>query len=696
VAQLSSKADLSPLHPLARWCVFACLAVTTALSAVAQDAPPTDWPQACLIEAKGVEQPAKMAATGGMPVPDPRQALYDVIHYDFSLEVYPDEGYIAGTINVLFQVLDTPLDTFVLDFTDNMGCGGASISLPYSADLDMIHDNDLVVMPLPAALAPGQFSSIRIPFWGTPQPDGLFGFQTDVTENNQPIVATISEPWSARSWWPCKDTPTDKATLQFKVTVPPGLTPVSIGYLSGVDHNTFTWSEVFPVPTYLVSLVVSEYAELREAYTGPAGTFDLQHFVFPHLVDQAAEDFKVLPAMMDFCGEMFGPFPFDDQKYGMVLCNWDQAMEHPTAVTWGDVLVTGDGQFETVVMHELAHMWFGNMITPEDWTQIWLNEGFATYVEALWAEEKWGLAGLRSFMRSHDWGHGYGWDALIRNPSSSDPWYYFRPIAYHKGAWVLHMLRRQLGDDDFFAAIDLYLANPDLRFATAHSDDFQAACEAASGQDLDWFFQQWLYRTTYPVFLLNWTNDWDAGVNELSLRLRQVQVDDYYLGNEPFRVPVEFRLRGAGLDTVVTVLNDQLDQKFVIPLDVDITTVYLDPESWLLHDMGEDPYAPAGEVAKAPVRLQAPYPNPFNPRTLFRWESDLPTRDLLEIFDVQGRRVQSSFLDSRGAGLREFLWDGLNTRGEASPSGTYLYRVTCHSQSDERTWRLQGKVTLAR
>ncbi len=221
--------------------------------------------------------------------------------------------------------------------------------------------------------------------------------------------------------------------------------------------------------------------------------------------------------------------------------------------------------------------------------------------------------------------------------------------------------------------------------------------EEVSGQDLDWFFTQWLYRTTYPVFLDEWTNDLQQdGTNEFRLRLRQIQVDDLFLGSEPYRVPVEFKIVGADLDTTVTVLSDQLDQEFVFYLPSEVTKIYLDPERWLLHEMGDDSLSPTPDISKAPVRLQAAYPNPFNPRTIFRWEADMPTHDLIEIFDVQGRRIRVQELDSSNPGPREFLWNGLDANRAAVPSGTYLYRVTCRSQASNQVWQLKGKVTLAR
>lgn len=661
--------------------------------------PPTIWPQTCLIEAKGGELQDKTLDAGGIPLPDVRQGLFDVLHYSAEIEVIPQDGYIEGTIGVFFQVQDQPLTEFVLDFLDEMPCGQVSLVYPFPADLAHTRNADRIVVTLPSPLAPGQIGLIKVPFWGQPVPDGLFGFQADVTPEGRLVVATVSEPWSARSWWPCKDDPKDKATFTANIHVPAGMTAVSNGVLSQYYNQTFYWVEPQPISTYLFSLCISDYVVLEDQYEGSAGKIDLRQYVFPDKAAAAEADFAVLPGMLDFCGDIFGPYPFPGQKYGMAMCIWDEAMEHPTAVTWGDVLVTGTGQFETVIMHELAHMWFGNLVTPVDWTHVWLNEGFATYAEALWAEHKWGRPGLVSFMVSHDWGHDYGIASLIRSPTVSYAPYYFRTIVYHKGAWVLHMLRRWLGDEDFFAALRNYLDDPRLRYGNAHSDDFKEACEAVSGQDLDWFFDQWLTWTTYPVYRLAWANQWAGGVNSFKIRLQQVQVPDRVVGMQPYRVPVDFRLVGTGLDTTVTVLNDQLDQEFVIPLDADIIRVTLDPNTWLLYDLDLTPVSSVYEAAPTPVRLFPASPNPFNPRCLFRWEAAQATSDRIEIFDLAGRLILTQGRETAGPGPREFTWDGTDDAGRPHPSGTYVYRITCRGRNDDggdSSWQLHGKVTLVR
>ena len=699
---LAACSCLPPLAPAV--VVLLCLAPgpgSAATDLPGLDIMPTVWPQSCLIETvdPSLREDRRADTPQGMPLPDARQELFDVIHYGLTLEVMPDYGWIGGRVNVIFKAVTEPVTQVVLDLNDPMLCVAVTMDYPAPDTLSYSHADDLLTIELGREIPPGMVGSIQVAFLGQPQPDGLFGFRTDTNAAGNTVLATVSEPWSARSWWPCKDDPRDKASFSTQITVPDGMTPVCIGDLLQVQGDTWSWLEVDPVSTYHYSLAVADYTELVDDYVGSAGSFQIHHYLFPEDAQDAELDFAVLPDMLDFCGDLFGPYPFPGQKYGMAECVWDEAMEHPTAVTWGDVLVTGDGQFETIIIHELAHQWFGNLITPTDWSQIWLNEGFATYCEALWAEHKWGSSGLYNFMGSHNWGFGYGWDTLVKNPDVTDPAYYFNPIAYNKGAWVLHMLRRWVGNDAFFTILRNYLEDPDLRYGNATSADFQRHCEAVTGEDLDWFFHQWLYRQTHPVYRMGWSNVWQDGRNYVSVRLQQVQIPDPLDGSAPFKVQADMRLTGAGLDTTVTVVNDQLDQLYTFIVDADVTQVVLDPDRWLLHTMDDNPFASGTPTLPQPVHMLAAYPNPFNPRCRLVWEADAATHDRVEIFDLMGRRVIARNLETAAAGPRTFVWDGRNDSGRDLPSGTYLYRITSEGHDKDGAtgpWRLQGKIQLVR
>jgi len=680
---------------LAAACVAA--APSIALSKIPQV--PTSWPQTVLIENKATATGESAVAAAGMPLPDPRQLKYDVLNYGINLQINPSYNFLAGDVSIVFKVVgNDPLNELVLDFRDNMNVSHVTIRYPEAFPLAFSHANDLLVIPLTTPIMPGVFGVINVQFWGRPQAEGLFGFRQTISDGGHPVVATVSEPWSARSWWPCKDTPTDKASVTMTLNVPAGMIGISSGFAGGQNGNSYTWVQTKPISTYLVSLAVSEYVVIEEVYDGAAGPIDLRHYVFAEDEADAREDMSILPEMFDFCEQLFGPYPFQGQPFGIAEIAWDQAMEHPSAISYGDVLITGTHQFDTVLIHELSHMWFGNMISAADWTHVWLNEGFATYAEALWAENQYGPSGLKSFMVSHDWGHGYGTDTLVRDGSNSYPPYYFRAIAYHKGAWVLHMLRRWLGDATFFASITTYLENPDLRWSTANSLDFQIACETTSGQNLDWFFNQWLYRTTYPILRLEWQNNWQEGANEVRVRLYQEHDPEPDGSLDAFSIPVELRFVGSGLDTTITVFSHLLDQEFVIPLGATINNVYVDPNRWLLHDLSTNRANLSHNVTNAPVKLLPAYPNPFNPRTIFHWEATTTTHDRVEVFDVQGRRILHQDLGEKGPGAREFIWLGTDDDGKQYPSGIYLYRITTRGLVDgqEFSRQLHGKVTLAR
>lgn len=702
---------LVPLHlpgrpiqrrPLLFWSVllWACAVAQPAVIQAQQSPIPTSWPQTALIENKdaGPKHSSDLLGNPGMPVPDPRQLDFDVQHYSLEFRIDPFNGWLSGSVTVTFSTVNGPLTELVLDFRDNMHC--TKVSLPNDAlhPLPFTRGNDLLIISLPAVSQPGDFGVVTISFWGQPQAEGLFGYQVNTSHGGRPIAATVSEPWSARSWWPCKDEPTDKATVNVSIAVPPGFAGISNGVLTNQTDDIWAWSEAQPISTYLVSLAVAQYTEIADKYSGPAGTIRLRHYVFPEDAAKARQDMSPLPAMLDFCGELFGPYPFTDQPLGIAECVWDQAMEHPTTITYGNVLLPGTNQFDTVLVHELAHMWFGDMVTPTDWTEIWLSEGFATYVEALWAEHQFGATGLRNFMVSHNWGFDYGTSSLVRDPYTNYAPYYFRAIAYHKGAWVLHMLRRQLGDSTFFAALRAYLDDPGLRFGNATSSDFQRICENVSGQNLQVFFDQWLYRTTYPVLQVDWRNEWLEGANQFSVRVQQLQDPEPDGTRPPYYIPIEVRLVGSGIDTTVTLVDYRLDQTFVLNLPANINWIAVDPDRWLLHSTTNLMNKSAHNVAQAPVKLLAPVPNPFNPRTAIRWESAVVTHDRLEIFDIHGRRILHRDLSEQPAGVREFSWLGQDDSGHAVPSGIYLYRLTVRGNTGvgDFSRQLKGRITLAR
>ena len=709
-----------------------------------------------LLEGKGCRLPSQSpllpGATKRMPLPDERQHAYDVIHYDNMFYIDPSIVMVVGSTAITFTALVGDLDEIVLDFFDNMDIIGAyKVGIPY-IELPYTRGDDRLILTLPEPMALGETAMLILYFNGQPEFYGFLGFQFGETPAGRNIAASLSQPWSARSWWPCKDIPPDKATFTATLHVPIGMTGVSNGVLiedtakrqeigppgwqehsdwlnllaaHGHAKNTtesFVWYEYHPISTYHFSVAATTYEILEDSVATIDGNVPVTHYVYPELVEPASSDFAVLPEMIDFCVSRFGPYPFPGEKYGMALFEWDGAMEHPTCTSYGSHLVTGDGFFETIIIHELAHMWFGNLVTCQDWTHTWLNEGFATYVEALWAEQRYGNQALHDFMNARS---DFTWwdEPLVRDPDEPDPWYYFHNMVYYKGAWVLHMLRHYLGDWLFFRCLNDYLTAPEHHYGTATSQDFVDVCSNLIGVDLNWFFDQWLYWSVHPRYEVDWVNATPAP-GQVTITIRQVQDPDPVHGDLPFQMPIDLRLMGVGMDTLITVFNDQREKQYVIALPAGVAQIELDPGNWLLQrsemvvtDLGESP--PPG----SPVRLLPPTPNPFNPRCRIRWESDLPSRDLLNLYDLQGHRIASISYPRQAPGRRQYVWDGRDQQGRPCATGVYLYDVTCHldgaapgkqavpaavvqDNADSKPaagrsasvdqWRLTGKITLSR
>jgi len=682
------------------------------LSVQAADGIPDSWQ----FEGKGIRPAGVEWRRARAPEPDPRQAAYDVLHYGQSLVLDVEQAQISGVVRIELRVLEDFLEVIVLDFVASMQCTDAEVILPLDRDVAVHRQGDLLELHLAEPLHAGDGAAVDVYYEGVPQPHGLYGLQFDHTDVGRPVVASVSEPWSARSWWPCKDDPTDKATFTASLYVPPGMVAISNGdavdalATTEIDPESplvldrllaqggmdplrddligYHWSEPVPISTYLFSLAASYYDEFGEQYHGPAGDFEIRHFVYPEVLELAESDFAILPDMLDLFGAQLGPYPFPGQKYGMVMFEWDGAMEHPTAVTYGDKYVTGDGRYETIIAHELAHQWFGNLVTVRDWSHIWLQEGAATYLEALWAEHLDGAAGLRLFMLQH-MGVGYGTEPLVRSSGVDDPWYYFEMPVYHKGAWVLHMLRRLLGDELFFQCLREFLNDPHLQQENAVSDDLVRVCEETSGYELDWFFDQWLYRNNHPVFSV----ELDPGdpILERPCRvvLRQVQDPDPVYGPEAYIAPLDLRLRGGGVDTTLTVWVGCPEDPFEFDLPAAITEVQLDPGGWLLHRVASiTPVATLPGTAEYPSLLAA-VPNPFNPRTVLGFEMPASARVTLGIFDLSGRLIRRLLSDAVvSAGHHQVVWDGNDELGRPAAGGVYFYRLSGMERSQSRKMML--------
>jgi aminopeptidase N len=582
---------------------------------------------------------------------------FDVLHYDLRLAVdFPTET-IQGRVTVTGRSVVALQDTVLLDLTTDLTVTGVERA---GVPLEFAHEGDVLAIALDHPFAMGETWSVEVSYEGPPRHAGADGMRFAFHGDGVPIVSTLSEPWYARWWWPCKDVPDDKATVDLWVTVPDTMVVASNGELvevlpgswkapsagSGADAAgvlTYHWSESYPISTYLVSVAATNYEVLEDEYvTAAQDTVPVLHFVYPEKVTEAQEDFSVTVPMMEAFAGLFGEYPFVAEKYGHALFPWGGAMEHQTCTTYGDVLVQGNHTYDWVVAHELAHQWWGDLVTLGTWADIWLNEGFASYSEALWVETQGGFWALHDYMQGMDYGEFPG--------SIYDPDQLFNATVYKKGAWALHMLRHVVGDTTFFAILRDWAVT--YAYDNATTADFQALCEAHYGASLGWFFQEWVYGTRRPHYEVWWEPV--AETEEIRLVVNQIQTDTGL-----FTMPVDVGIVSLAGDTAVAVVWDSLEtQEFLLPAQGPVVEVLFDPYDWILKDLTVLPgpsEIPGGDGLSA-VRLEGPWPNPVRGSATLRFYVPGQTQVDLSLFEAGGRFVARLMRGTVGEGWHTLSW----------------------------------------
>ncbi len=497
------------------------------------------------------------------------QLQYDAKWYDLNLTFTPASSTVSGTVRMKAAVVGGPIATVDLDLYANMvvdaaTAGGAATT--WSRALNVLTLN------LDRAYADGELVDVTVTYHGNPAQSGYMGFQT---VNGRQLIWSLSEAYGARTWWPCKDAPEDKAdSVDVRFTTPNTLTTVSNGTLvgrtliGGTSQAVTQWHERYPIATYLVSIAAYPYTVTDDWYRPTPGDSMLIRFHnYPESAAGAAAVQAKVKDMIAAYAVHFGEYPFLAEKYGHAQFQFGGGMEHQTCTSLGVFN-------ESVVAHELAHQWWGDLVTCRDFHHIWLNEGFATYGEALWAEANGGPAAYHADININRFlGPG-----TVYVPDATDENRVFDAnLSYNKGSWVLHMLRHVLGDTDFFASLQQYHALWGYQSAT--TEDFRDVCESVSGRDLNDFFQQWIYGEYYPAYRATWTSAAGAGGWDVTLTLEQTQ------SWQRFHMPVDVRVTTAGGDVPFVVDDSLASQDFVLHVADAPTLVAIDPDGWILKSL---------------------------------------------------------------------------------------------------------------
>jgi aminopeptidase N len=490
-----------------------------------------------------------------------RPRVYDVKNYIIRVSFDRSKKVVFGDTTVELTPLNSELSTIDLDaaglnFT-SVQLEGAAKNLQYTAG------NGSVNVALDHAYKPGEAISIRFKYTIKDPKKGIYFIAASEPKDKFRHPAQIwsqNEPEDARYWFPSFDFPSDKATSEEFITAPKGDVAVGNGRFLGTKSNpdgttTFHFRMEVPHSTYLTSFVVGDFAKLTDKHLD----VPLGFYAYKDRQRVAGTAFARTKDMMANYEALTGiPFPF--AKYDQIMVSGFQefdGMENVTATTLADSnilfaeLPLGRPLVEDLISHELAHSWFGDMVTCRNWSELWLNEGFATFMEAVTRENFYGReAYLLKLAEDRD---AFIVDEAmskkrhaLRNERAVGDNSLFDVTTYQKGGLVLHMLRETVGDVNFWKGVNLYLNQH--KFDNVTSSDLQKAMEQTSGQDLQWFFDQWVFAAGYPKLEVH--QAYDAGSHQVKVTVDQVQKDDGM-------TPLAYRLP---LEVTFTTPNGQVNQ----------------------------------------------------------------------------------------------------------------------------------------
>lgn len=507
------------------------------------------------------------------------QSGFDVNYYRLELDIDPSAKIIAGNVTTQATSTVSGLSQVTLDFFDNMQVD----SVVSGGDtLCFTHSHNELIITLAGAYEPGASFSLIVYYSGQPLAAGGFKSFDFGQHQGVPIISTLSQPFGSPAWWPCKDNPADKAdSVDIIITVPDTLVVASNGSLISetvIENNkkTFFWAERYPISTYLVSLAITNYEVFSDYYHySDTDSMEVVYYVYPEHLTAAQEDFNITVDAISYYSSIFGEYPFIEEKYGMAEFSWSGAMEHQTCTSYGQGLISGNHRYDSYLVHELAHQWFGDLVTMKRWSHIWLNEGFASYAEALWFGHVGGEQAYFNYMNAFDQGL-FPTSVFVYDSTNISE--LFSRTVYDKGAWVLHMLRHVMGDAAFFNAVKNY--KDSFAFGNATTEDFRAVCEVEYGGDLNWFFDQWVYGRYRPSYEYAWSDSATGDNHIVTLMLNQVQTNTGL-----FKMPLDIELTTFSGDTTFILWDSLASQTFQFVMNEEVLNLKIDPKNWVLKEL---------------------------------------------------------------------------------------------------------------
>jgi len=523
---------------------------------------------------------------------------FDITYYRCEWEVDPTIRYIKGKVTVYFTFLSQS-NTISLDLMSPLTADSVSEG---NRQLSFTNTNNTLTINFLNQKQEGQKDSISIYYKGIPAQTG-YGSFIQTNHSGTPVMWSLSEPYGARDWWPCKNGLDDKAdSIDVYITHPFQFKAASNGLLqseiSSPDGTQITthWKHRYPIATYLVCMAITNYTVFNNSVTLGNKSLPMITYCYPESIDVFQSGTQNTLDALQLFHNTFGPYPFLNEKYGHVQFGWGGGMEHQTST----FLYNTE---ESLVAHELSHQWFGDKITCASWEHIWLNEGFATYLSRFYMENKYPLT-ARDNRKSEIENITSLPDGSVKVDDTTNVGRIFSGrLSYSKGSFLLNMLRIKIGDSAFFKGIRNYLEDPELKYRYALTSDLQRHLENTSEQSLSHFFQQWFEGQGYPSFHIEWGT---IGTHNVKFKVNQTTSHNSVSFYE-MTVPVTFK--NTNNEKTILINNNVNSEWFLKDIGFIPDTVIIDQDYQIISkdNSSEKIDFPNSGNADAVV-----YPNPIN------------------------------------------------------------------------------------
>ena len=556
---------------------------------------------------------------------------YDVTFYWLDLHISDSSTYVTGNVSIDLKATGQSLEQVVLDFADLLHADSVLVDQHIAG---FIHENNELKVRLPEQVLPDSGTTIRVFYHGLGKNitgiSGIYNRYNSTWAKN--VTWTLSEPFNALNWFPCKQILTDKAdSVYVFLSTDKKLKAGSNGLLTAQvllpdDRIRYEWKSRYPIAYYLISFAVSEYYDYS-FYVNLNNSQDsvlIQNYIYDEsYLTQNKSGIDKTGDLMVFYSDLFGTYPFRDEKYGHCLAPLGGGMEHQTMTTLTNFSFV-------LVAHELAHQWFGDYVTCGNWQDIWVNEGFASYSEYLAYQYLIGQDEARSWLtRVHDYiKSAPGGSIYIPEADKDDDDRIFNyRLTYNKGAAMIHMIRREVNQDPLFFEIlreflDRYRNN------NATGADFKNLLEERTGLDFDVFFDQWYYGEGYPIHTITWKHQHDT------LYITSMQ---HVSSSTPlFNMPIDFRVTSDDKDTVISLRQSTNFDHWEVFMPGHVSSIGVDPEQWLLVEV-------AGINNLDITRQDADFtlvPNPARDRVTLRFSNPVESY-LVHLSDSSGKILLS-------------------------------------------------------